>query len=259
MDCPRWTSRLLSLLQHQAMKHQWPWQPMAAQAVVIGSGIGGLYLAGLLAKSGRKLLELVSADPIEFAKHLGSSGQGWQGSEADGFVYDQIKIGDEPIHSLRAGRQNFIEDWGNYVAAHLTGTRIHVVKDVMDELFQSELLKAILCGQFGDYGMTLGQHRQRAAVGNGNGRPSSASFFIHAGIVSHYLEAWRLTGGHADFMGDPGPGEAAAVEAAGAAAGRHQSHVARYAFIGLTGSKEELQLTAANLWALPSQEIEKEI
>ena len=33
----------------------------------------------------------------------------------------------------------------------------------------------------------------------------------------------------------------------------------RYAFIGLTGSKEELQLTASNLWALPSQEIEKEL
>ena len=30
------------------------------------------------------------------------------------------------------------------------------VKDVMDELFQSEMLKAILCGQFGDYGMSLG-------------------------------------------------------------------------------------------------------
>jgi len=33
------------------------------------------------------------------------------GSEADGFVYDQIKIGDEAIHSLRAGRHNFIQDW----------------------------------------------------------------------------------------------------------------------------------------------------
>ena len=32
------------------------------------------------------------------------------GSEADGFVYDQIKIGDEAIHSLRAGRQHFIQD-----------------------------------------------------------------------------------------------------------------------------------------------------
>jgi len=30
------------------------------------------------------------------------------------------------------------------------------VKEVMDELFHSELLKAILCGQFGDYGMLLG-------------------------------------------------------------------------------------------------------
>ena len=30
------------------------------------------------------------------------------------------------------------------------------VQDVLDELFQSELLKAILAGQFGDYGMFLG-------------------------------------------------------------------------------------------------------
>lgn len=34
---------------------------------------------------------------------------------------------------------------------------LHVeVQDVLDELFQSELLKAILVGQFGDYGMILG-------------------------------------------------------------------------------------------------------
>lgn len=32
------------------------------------------------------------------------------GSDSDGYVYDQIKIGEEAIHSLRAGRQNFIED-----------------------------------------------------------------------------------------------------------------------------------------------------
>lgn len=41
----------------------------------------------------------------------------------------------------------------------------------MDELFQSELLKAILCGQFGDYGMTPGQGRGGGFGhrGNGNG------------------------------------------------------------------------------------------
>lgn len=218
--------------------------PKNIEVVVIGSGIGGLYLAALLAKSGRvvvvleqhyvaggctheftdkgwtfdtgvhyvgraekygKLLELVSSEPIEFAK---------MGSEADGFVYDQIKIGDEAIHSLRAGRHNFIQDLQQrfpeekeaiekYVdlvvkcnksadlhffgklfprflqrlldpilSAKFNKLASRTVKGVMDELFSSELLKAILCGQFGDYGMS----------------PSRASFFIHAGIVSHYLD-----------------------------------------------------------------------
>ena len=35
-------------------------------------------------------------------------------------------------------------------------------------------------------------------------------------------------------------------------------HKPRYAFIGLKGSAEELQLTASNLWALPSKDLEKD-
>ena len=338
--------------------------PKNIEAIVIGSGIGGLYLAALLAKSGRvvlvleqhyvaggctheftdkgwtfdtgvhyvgraekygKLLELVSEDPIEFAK---------MGSEADGFVYDQIKIGDAPIHSLRAGRQHFIEDLQKrfpeekeaierYVdmvvkcnksadlhffgklfprflqrlldpilSAKFNKLASRTVKEVMDELFHSELLKAILCGQFGDYGMT----------------PSSASFFIHAGIVSHYLDGGyypvggpqQISRGLIKTIEKAGGrvlvnapvdkvnvsnGRATGVtlkngtsltsplvvSAAGAEATMRFlpqfsppeklqggiSHM--YAFIGLTGSKEELQLTASNLWALPSQEIEKDL
>ena len=36
-------------------------------------------------------------------------------------------------------------------------------------------------------------------------------------------------------------------------------HKPRYAFIGLKGSAEELQLTASNLWALPSKDLEKDV
>ncbi|CAJ1452823.1 unnamed protein product [Effrenium voratum] len=338
--------------------------PKNIEAIVIGSGIGGLYLAALLAKSGRvvvvleqhyvaggctheftdkgwtfdtgvhyvgraekygKLLELVSEDPIEFAK---------MGSDSDGYVYDQIKIGEEAIHSLRAGRQNFIEDLQRrfpeekeaierYVemvvkcnksadlhffgklfprflqrlldpllSAKFNKLASRTVKEVMDELFHSELLKAILCGQFGDYGMT----------------PSSASFFIHAGIVSHYLDGGyypvggpqnisrgliktiekaggrvlvnapveKITvslGRAAGLVLRNGAAVAAplVVSAAGAEATAKLlpgvapperleggiSHM--YAFIGLKGSKEELQLTTSNLWALPSKDIEKDL
>lgn len=338
--------------------------PKNIEAVVIGSGIGGLYLAALLAKSGRvvlvleqhyvaggctheftdkgwtfdtgvhyvgraekygKLLELVSSEPIEFAK---------MGSEADGFVYDQIKIGDEAVHSLRAGRQHFIQDLQKrfpeekeaikkYVdlvvkcnksadlhffgklfprflqrlldpilSAKFNKLASRTVKEVMDELFSSELLKAMLCGQFGDYGMS----------------PSTASFFIHAGIVSHYLDGGyypvggpqnisrgliktiekaggrvlvnapvdkvKVSQGRAKGVTLRNGAEILAplvVSAAGAEATAKLlpqfapaerleggiSHM--YAFIGLKGSAEELQLTASNLWALPSKDLEKDL
>lgn len=145
--------------------------PEKVDVVVVGSGIGGLYLAALLAKSGRvvlvleqslggkalksfrqkaghdvswrhyvaggctheftdkgwtfdtgihyigrvekygKLLDLVSDEHIEFARlETCWTSKLWQrlGTASDGYVYDQIKIGDE-LHPLRAGRQNFIE------------------------------------------------------------------------------------------------------------------------------------------------------
>ena len=153
------------------------------------------------------LLDLVTlndTDKVKFEK---------LGNEADGWVYDVIKIGDK-LHPLRASRKAFVEDLAKAFPEereavekyldmvikcnksadlHFFGKLFHpvfswlidktigstfnklacrTVQDVLDELFVSNELKAILSGQFGDYGMP----------------PSTASFFIHAGIVAHYLD-----------------------------------------------------------------------
>ena len=116
--------------------------PKDIDFIFIGSGIGSLFCAGLLAKAGYKvvvleqhyvaggcthsfedhgfefdtglhyvgriekyklLLDLVSASgcEVEWAK---------MGSAADGFAYDQIKLGNEPPHWFRAGETAFVED-----------------------------------------------------------------------------------------------------------------------------------------------------
>jgi len=46
------------------------------------------------------------------------------------------------------------------------------VQEVLDKFTKNKELQAILCGQFGNYGMP----------------PSEASFFIHSGVVAHYLD-----------------------------------------------------------------------
>ncbi|CAE7809097.1 retsat, partial [Symbiodinium sp. CCMP2456] len=281
----------------------------------------GVHYVGRVEKYG-KLLDLVSDEPIKFAQ---------LGSESDGFVYDRIKLGEEPVQALRAGRQHFIEDlqkrfpeereaiekYVELVTKCNKGAELHffgklfarpiellldlllggkfkklatrTAKEVLDELFSSELLKSILLGQFGDYGM----------------RPSAASFFIHSGIVSHYLEGGyypvggpqrisrglirtiekaggrvlvnapvarvevarnRVTGvtlRNGTHISAPLVVSAAGAEATAkffpqfAPPQKLQGGISHmYAFLGLRGTAEELELSSSNLWALPSPNIE---
>jgi phytoene dehydrogenase-like protein len=144
------------------------------------------------------------------------------GSAEDGFCYDSIKIGVNPAHPLRSGQAAFLADlvakfpqeeaglhrylqlvkecnkkadihffgklfprWVEWIMERTVGRSFQAlasrsVSNVLDELFISSALKALLLGQYGDYGML----------------PSEASFFIHAGIVAHYLEgAYYPVGG----------------------------------------------------------------
>lgn len=224
--------------------------PAEVDYVVIGSGIGGLYCAGLLARCGKTvvvleqhyvaggcthefkdkgytydtgvhyvgridkygpLLDLVS-DPDHKVQ--------WSriGTKKDGFAYDEIaletKDGEQLRVPLPSGRQQYIdaiakhfpeeraaiERWvelcekandsseihffaklfptwlerlagrflGGEFAVHATRT----LTDVLDSLTSNKKLRALLAGQFGDYGLP----------------PSEAPFFVHAGIVAHYLE-----------------------------------------------------------------------
>ncbi|GMH86537.1 hypothetical protein TrVE_jg4677 [Triparma verrucosa] len=283
----------------------------------------GVHYVGRVEKYGY-LLDLVSEGPkVTFEKMGGEDG-----------TYDEIKIGDAPAHGFRAGKENFINDLvakfprekeaiEKYIEMvikcnksadlHFFGKLFHpimekiidvtlggkfqslasrTVQDVMDELFEDEMLKAILMGQFGDYGMP----------------PSTASFFIHAGIVSHYLDGGfypeggpqkiaeaiiptiEKTGGrvlvNADVLkinveNNSTTGvtlkngtvikcstviSAAGAEATSKLVGDFTtppdlrdgiSHV--YLFLGLKGSAEDLDLTPSNLWALPSVNVGSDI
>ena len=168
----------------------------------------GIHYVGRVEKYGQ-LLNLLSlqGDEVKF-KQLGSS--------EDGYVYDEIRVGSLPPFKLRAGKENFLNDLIKKFPQEEKGIRKYVElcvkcnKDAdtwffskcfasrivqtlfnyffgarfskyasmsVDHVIRLEcgitdpLLYAILIGQFGNYGLI----------------PSKASFFIHAGIVSHYL------------------------------------------------------------------------
>ncbi len=219
--------------------------PNDLDAIVIGSGIGGLSCAAFLSKVGKKvlvleqhyiaggcmhsfeekgiehetgihyignidkrqkILDLITDTPIEWCK-MGDTNNG---------VYDEIYI-ENNKYLFRAGEENFIKDLASRFPGEEKNIRnyIQLVKKVAQKdiffnlkiikskilykllqlylkywekdyykyvnmsaydgisLFtKNEELKAVLGGQFGDYGPT----------------PKKGNFFIHASIVNHYLE-----------------------------------------------------------------------
>jgi all-trans-retinol 13,14-reductase len=227
--------------------------PKDLDVIVIGSGIGGLTSAALLAKAGKKvlvleqhyiaggtthsfedkgvehetglhyigniekrkpILDLITYNPIEWCK------MGWE-REDGRFVYDEIFIGDNhyefeagecnliaylrkrfphehPINFIkyfslikRAAKKElfflskilpfkFIANLITYFDSQYNYFCNTSAYDVVKTCFNDEELISVLFGQFGDYGMT----------------PKTASFFIHASIVNHYLEGgWFPKGG----------------------------------------------------------------
>lgn len=173
----------------------------------------GLHYIGNIEKR-KPILDLVSHTPIEWCK------LGWERDDGR-FVYDEIFIGDN-AYEFEAGEKNLF----NYLMKRFPETNelnlltyFRMIKraakkelffvakilpfkfmgklislfdaeykyfcetsayDIVKSLFFDEELIAVLFGQFGDYGMT----------------PKTASFFIHASIVNHYLEGgWFPKGG----------------------------------------------------------------
>jgi all-trans-retinol 13,14-reductase len=212
--------------------------------VIVGSGIGSLYCAALLSRAGYVCLVLEQHYVAGGCTHdfhdggysfdtglhyvgrmekysalfdLVSTGSKvkWEkmGTEADGYCYDEIKLGEAKPYPFRAGEENFIADLSKEFPTEVPAIKEYVrlckrankkadmyfyarmfsrpvqwllnkfmnkeyfkyantsTWDMVSSLTTNKRLRAILCGQFGDYGL----------------KPQDSSFLIQAGIAAHYL------------------------------------------------------------------------
>lgn len=287
----------------------------------------GLHSVGQIDKYGH-LLDIVSDGPKVQWRKLGTEADGFTRDEiviGDGspykyragkqtFLDDLIAAFPEEEQSLREYLKLVIEcseqskshffgklfpRWVERLIENTVGCRFQrlaslTVSQVLDHLFVSSALKALLSSQFGAYGLP----------------PDQASFFAHAAVVSHYLEGAHYpiggpqeisraliptiiaAGGRVlvnapvkNILSSPS-GAAIGVEiednltrifapvvisAAGAFATESImnrapllqpemksllsgiSHV--YAFIGMEGSSQQLQLPSFNTWVIPGEDI----
>ena len=167
----------------------------------------GVHYVGRAEKYG-KLMDMVSLPRRRVA---------WArlGSESDGYAYDCLRVGDLPPHALRAGEDRFVADLAKRWPAYEGRIRRYVAlcktsnKEAdnyfFGKLFPRFIQKLVaprLCRKFygfasatvdevirGDCGIddddlvaTLTGY-----AGNYGLAPSEASFFVHAGVASHYM------------------------------------------------------------------------
>lgn len=224
-------------------------------AVVIGSGMGGMAAAAALSKVGHKVLLLEQYQTLGGLTHsfsregftwdagihyLSGIAPGEQEHElldwlsdtpieftSMGAVYDNLHIGDAPplplsrpyeaqerdlkdrfpgefeaieawMFALREGREAMYKIFPTRAMPELLGTALQwwngraierwcgrTTQEVIDEITQNPNLAAVFAAQWGDHG----------------GRPSKASFAMHALISGSYLEcgSWYPVGGGAAF------------------------------------------------------------
>ena len=176
--------------------------------------VGIHYLSGLApGDTGRDLLDWLSESPIEFVSlgsiydtlHIGSAeplslSSPFEAQEMDlkDRFPDQAEAIEAWTHALREGREAIYKifptrampeiagdmlDWWNRRAIAKWCAR--TTKEVIDEITDHPELAAVLAAQWGDHG----------------GRPSKASFAMHALISASYLESgsWYPVGGSVAF------------------------------------------------------------